>query len=478
MKCITATLQGFIGILLLLFQFSFKTYAQAPTHTAKYTAVHSIFNGFWEYLPRNYSMDAQVKYPLIIFLHGAGDRGDQPNNGHMTRVLNGGVPRAIDQGLFPDSFQVNSTWYKFIVLSPQIETNQGFDDVARSSTVPPAAIDALIDFAKNNYRVDTTKIYLAGLSMGGGTTWNYAGSSTRAADRLAAIIVAAGAYDLTPLQAENITRSDLPIIATHNYDDDVIAVNRTVDNISNIVAAGAQMTRQPRAVYWSSGGHNVWGRTFENLTPGSENLVDTLGISAYNWALQFSAAASSLPVVWKEFTALASGNVVHLKWTIASQVNVEKYIVQRSIDGRNYSPIAQAAPVPDNGGLLVYQFIDKNPPAGDVYYRIYQTDLDGKFSYSTVKTVRINQSLAAVQAFPNPFNNQLTIDLKQMGEAVEVKLQDAQGRLLKIKRVEPANNTSSRVVLSGLHGLGSGLYYVVITTSEGKLISQTPVMKQ
>jgi predicted esterase len=396
----------------------------------------------------------------------------------MMRVLRGGVPRAIQTGLFPDSFQVNSTWYKFIVLSPQVETNQGFDDITRSSTVPPAAIDALIDFAKNNYRIDTSKIYLAGLSMGGGTTWNYAGSSRQTADRLAAIIVAAGAYDLSSAEAANIAVSDLPVIATHNNDDDVIAANRTVDNISRIVASGAQMTRQPRAVYWSDGGHNVWRRTFEQLTPGSGNLVDTLGITAYNWALQFSATASGLPVVWKDFSALSTGKAVQLKWTIASQVNVEKYFVQRSTDGRNFSSIAQVAPIRDNGSLLVYQYTDNHPPAGEVFYRIYQTDLDGKSSYSSIKNVRVNQTIAAMQAFPNPFGSQLTIDLKDITESVEVKLQDAQGRTLRTSRIEAGNSARSNIVLSGLNGLGGGMYYVVVTTTGGKLITQVPVMKQ
>ena len=476
MKCITATLKGFTGIL-LFFHLSINVTGQAPTHAAKFNPVHPIFNGFWEYLPRNYAIDTEVTYPLIIFIHGAGDRGDQANTGHMSRVLRGGVPRAIEQGLFPDSFQVNGSWYKFIVLSPQIESNQGFDDATRSSTVPPAAIDALIDYAKSNYRIDTSRIYLAGLSMGGGTTWSYAGSSRRSADRLAAIIVAAGAYDLSVTEATNIARSDLPIVATHNYDDDVITINRTVDNISRIVSAGTQMTRQPRAVYWNSGGHNVWRRTFENLVPGSGNLVDTLGITAYNWALQFSAAASSLPVVWKDFTAIASGNGVDLKWTITNQVNVASYTVQRSTDGHQYLPIAIIAPYQDIGSALIYQYTDLLPPTGEAYYRILQTDLDGKSSYSAVKLVRFNQTVMAVRAFPNPFGNTLTIEVKETPEALEVKLQDAQGRILKTSRVASGNNGRTNVVWDGLGGFGAGMYYVVIQTQSGKVVSHMPVLK-
>ncbi len=477
MKFKTATLHSFIGIVLLFLIFSFSATGQAPTHSAKFTPIHPIFNGFWEYLPRNYAADTDIKYPLIIFIHGAGDRGDEQNNGHMMRVLRGGVPRAIDDGLFPDSFQVNSNWYKFIVLSPQIESNQGFDDATRSSTVPPASIDALIDFARANYRIDTTKIYLTGLSMGGGTTWNYAGNSRRTADRLAAIIVAAGAYDLSTTEANNIALSNLPVIATHNHDDGVISVDRTIENISKIVASGSQMTTQPRAVYWPTGGHGVWRRTFEQLIPGTGNLVDTLGMTAYNWALQFSAAASSLPVVWKDFTAAVTGETVQLKWIITNQVNVKQYTVQRSTDGRNYSEIAQLAPVPDNGIQLVYLYTDKNPPEGEVYYRIYQTDLDGKTSYSTIKTVRINLSKAAIRVFPNPFNSQLTVKLKETGGPVQVKLQDAQGRVLKMNMINN-RNLQSEVVLTGLNQLGSGMYYVVISGADGKVIAQIPVMKQ
>ena len=51
---------------------------QPPTHTAKFSpALHSNINGFWEYLPRDYDADISTSYPLLIYLHGAGDQGQK-----------------------------------------------------------------------------------------------------------------------------------------------------------------------------------------------------------------------------------------------------------------------------------------------------------------------------------------------------------------------------------------------------------------
>ena len=479
MKFNTTLLKGFSGILFLFFSFSIQGTGQDPTHTGRFEAVHPIFNGFWEYLPRNYNTETGIKYPLLIFMHGAGDRGDQANMSHLNRVLQGGTPRIIDRGLFPDSFFVASKWYKFIVLSPQVESGQGFDDITRSSTVPAAAIDALIEYAKSNYRIDSGRIYLAGLSMGGGTTWKYAGSSNSAARKLAAIVVAAGAYDLSSTEVQNITQVNLPVIATHNNDDSIIAVNRTIDNISRILAAGSQMTNQPRAVYWTEGGHNVWNRTFEQLSPGSGNLVDTIGMTAYNWALQFTTVTGTVPVVWKAFTALADNNAVLLKWTIANQVNVQHYQVERSTDGRNYSILATIAAAADAGDLLYYQYKDKNPLTGETFYRIRQTDVDGKFTYSLIRSVSNMANNSRIQAYPNPFRNNITVDLSAFTDkTVHLKINDAQGRMISTKKLLISNRSHSKVTLTDMQPLGKGMYYLMVSSDDGRLLGQLSIMKQ
>src|SRR5215471_18115283 len=131
--------------------------AQAPRHTPKFSPyIDDNINGFWEYLPRNYSAELSRRYPLLIFIHGSGEQGQVQDMPTLNLVLRNGTPKIIQSGVFPDSFQVQGTWYKFIVISPQIKIGL----YGASSIIAPSTIEALIRYAKNTYRIDSTRIYL------------------------------------------------------------------------------------------------------------------------------------------------------------------------------------------------------------------------------------------------------------------------------------------------------------------------------
>src|SRR4028118_1267130 len=140
-----------------------------------------------------------------------------------------GTPRLIKNGQFPESFTVAGKTYRFLVISPQIKN--GFDDATRSSNVAPSTVDAIIEYAKRTYRVDQNRIYICGLSMGGGIAWDYVGSSVAAANKVAAIGVAAGASDIDTTESNNIALSNLAVLATHNIVDNLIPFTRTVENV-------------------------------------------------------------------------------------------------------------------------------------------------------------------------------------------------------------------------------------------------------
>ena len=274
-------------------------FAQAPTHTRHFTPVlDANINGFYEYLPRNYNAaDATTKYPLLVFFHGVGESGSVQNNATLDKVLAWGPPKLINAGTFPDSFNVAGKWFKFIIISPQIKAGL---DATTTDTIRPSTVDAVIEYAKSTYNVDNSRIYLCGLSMGGGATWDYAGSNLAYASKLAAITVACGAGDLTVAEANVIAAAKIPVLATHNNGDPTVAISRTKANIANINAYTPAITPAPKAVYWSTGTHNVWSRTYEDINPGvttqglSGNLRDTLGINAYQWMLQYTRTAAVL----------------------------------------------------------------------------------------------------------------------------------------------------------------------------------------
>jgi predicted peptidase len=143
---------------LLGFSRSYSQVQNARINTVMSSNVH----GFYEYLPQGYSTDNQT-YPLIIFVHGIGELG-YGDATSLPLVLRNGTPKLINAGTFPSSFTVNGQTFKFIILSPQF-----------ISWPTPDDIQAVIDYALKNYRVNVNRVYLTGLSMGGGPVWDYSG---------------------------------------------------------------------------------------------------------------------------------------------------------------------------------------------------------------------------------------------------------------------------------------------------------------
>jgi predicted peptidase len=99
------------------------------------------------YLPKEYGDDKSKQWPLILFLHGAGERGSDLN-----KVKSLGPPKLVAEG----------KEMPFIIVSPQ---------VPERSTWDPEALDALLGEIIGQYAVDEARIYLTGVSMGGAGTW-------------------------------------------------------------------------------------------------------------------------------------------------------------------------------------------------------------------------------------------------------------------------------------------------------------------
>ncbi|MBO9635169.1 MAG: T9SS type A sorting domain-containing protein, partial [Chitinophagaceae bacterium] len=121
-------------------------------------------------------------------------------------------------------------------------------------------VDELIEYATKNLRIDPNRIILTGLSMGGGGTWQYPGTSLENAKRLAAIGVSCGAC--TNANWSYMTQANLPIWAFHAEDDNSAApVTCTKGAINSINALNP--TVKPYFTLWPTGGHWIWDRVYD-----------------------------------------------------------------------------------------------------------------------------------------------------------------------------------------------------------------------
>ena len=161
--------------------------------------VHVTLN-YLLYLPPGY--DKQDKWPLVLFLHGAGERGD-----NLDRVKLHGPPKLIDKGKeFP-----------FIIVSPQCPNGHWWNN----ELIP---LTALLDDIESKYKVDRDRVYLTGLSMGGFGTWALAAYSP---NRFAAIVPICGGGE--PLLARALKNT--PVWAFHGGKDPIVPVKRSQDLI-------------------------------------------------------------------------------------------------------------------------------------------------------------------------------------------------------------------------------------------------------
>ncbi|MCP3064024.1 hypothetical protein LXT21_35135 [Myxococcus sp. K38C18041901] len=152
------------------------------------------------YLPPGY--DAGTNWPIVIFLHGAGERGDGGPS-QLKRVRAMGLQSYIDR---------NGKDYPFILVSPQTSTSNFWNDQEALDSVDP-----FIERILSTYKVDRKRVYLTGLSMGGAGTFSYA--STFPAKLAAAVPVCNGGYGSSVARAQAMVNAHLPVWGSHAIND-------------------------------------------------------------------------------------------------------------------------------------------------------------------------------------------------------------------------------------------------------------------
>lgn len=397
-----------------LFAFSILcifTVSNAQTHTPIYSSIGPRTNGYYEYLPQGYNNNET--YPLIVFFCGIGELGDGSPS-QLSKVLANGTPNQINNGTFPTSFTVGAKTFKFIVITPQFTQNPSAQEIS-----------GVLDNIVTKYRVDLNRIYLTGLSLGGGMVWRYSSFSKAYADRVAAVVPVCGAEWINSTGGDFIAQADLPVWATHNSGDDVVSVENTNNNVLNVNDAPHEPTPMAKKTIFNQTGHNAWSKTYD-LTFKENNK------NVYEWMLGYQRQITSpLPVTGLEFSAVKEGSSARLVWSTYTETNNKGFIVQKSLNGNAFDSIGFVISL-NSGSGSNYSFTDNNPGGNKVFYRLKQLDIDGiRFSYSPIKYVDFSGEEKAT-IYPNPVKNRLNISSShEFSDATIASIYSYSGRLIK-----------------------------------------------
>lgn len=169
------------------------------------------------------------------------------------------------------------------------------------------------------------------------------------------------------------------------------------------------------------------------------------------------------PVEWASFDATPEGERVLLEWSTFREENNAYFTVERSAGGETWTAIGELPGAGNSSDLRWYSFYDVAPLAGINYYRIRQTDIDGKTEVSEIRTVTFTGGTTlGLRSYPNPaapdelLNVQFVSDLA--GVVFDVQLLDLTGRVLLAEQL-PANEGTNMIQIP-LQALAKGIYLI------------------
>lgn len=139
-------------------------------------------------------------------------------------------------------------------------------------------------------------------------------------------------------------------------------------------------------------------------------------------------ALEILPVRWQSFTAQVVSGQVMLNWSTAQEMNNRDFRVEHSTDQNNWTAITTMAGAGNSNSTRRYQYLHETPASGRNFYRIRQTDMDGSYSFTEIRSVSISKTQTALRIMGNPVSNGvLRFSLLTEG-AQQVTLYHADGR--------------------------------------------------
>jgi predicted peptidase len=242
---------------------------EPPVLTGVTYDISTNIKGYYKSLPARYA-EGTEKYPVIIYFHGGGQYGNGSTD--LPFVLEEGIPKLINEKKFPPSFTVEGEKFSFIVIAPQF-----------TEKVSNTEVERLVKFVKDSFRVDTKRIYLAGLSLGSRTLSDYAAYRPT---EIAAITAMAGAPQINDdlnAKCTAMVNAELPVWQFHNKDDSAWYYSEAsryieVFNSLNPVIPARFTTFEVGTARLH---HDCW-------TKGTDPAYKEDGKNIYEWMLQYT----------------------------------------------------------------------------------------------------------------------------------------------------------------------------------------------
>ncbi|WP_461491199.1 T9SS type A sorting domain-containing protein [Pontibacter sp. HJ8] len=186
------------------------------------------------------------------------------------------------------------------------------------------------------------------------------------------------------------------------------------------------------------------------------------GLGIYQISGMAAAIIAPLPVKLVSFKGAAQDGGAKLTWSTATEIDNDKFVVERSQDGKTFKAIGEVKGNGNSNMLLHYSFTDTAPLAGTNYYRLKQTDFDGQFEYTRIVALHVGV-ISASSVYPTLAASEVTVRLQPAASGSNVAVLDLTGKQVALVQ----NYTDNQLVLPVDH-LKSGVYFVTVYSGSQK----------
>lgn len=233
---------------------------EGGSHKAVYLGTDEAEYGYYIYQPSV----SYPKYPLLLFLHGAGERGNSIDDPELLDiVIRNGLPMLIEKKQWNPK-------YPMIVVSPQSEGNW-----------EPFKLHKFIKYLLSKYNINEKRIYITGLSMGGFGTFNYLSYTGDSCYAAAAVPICGGGNTNKVSEMKHI-----PLWAFHGSDDKVVLPEKSISMINAINAQNPPV--KAKLTIYPGVAHNSWSKTYDGTGMGTEDTnYDEFTMQVYDWMFQY-----------------------------------------------------------------------------------------------------------------------------------------------------------------------------------------------
>ncbi len=191
-----------------------------------------------------------------------------------------------------------------------------------------------------------------------------------------------------------------------------------------------------------------------------------------------SAPGIILPLTIDQFNGAYSNGFIQLKWTTFTEINVDHFEVERSIDGTNFRQIGRIEALGNNSGNMSYTFSDLMADKGSNFYRLVMIDNEGNYTYSKAITVSVeNKGISVMVVYPNPFSKRVVVKIssEKNSEQITIRIVNNEGVVLRTQQAEVMRGENN-ITIKQVDELPGGIYFLEVLAEHRSM--KTKLMKQ